>query len=681
MSRHDDFGELRQRYDIKETIGSGGFGKVKRAIHLPTGETVAIKIMDKNKLGDDLPRVQTEMKALKSLHHPSICRLYELLETQRKIFLVLEYCSGGELFDYIVDKDKLDEREARQFFREICGAVAYMHSKGFAHRDLKPENILIDEDHRIKLIDFGLCAQPDNGLNSALATCCGSPAYAAPELVSGRKYMGPEADVWSLGVLLYALLNGFLPFDDDNLTILYRKIKQGKYETPEWLSQDSVFLMAQLLQVDPKKRITMTRLLRHRWITRGGLAPVELASKYDQMKIDGDLVNELAIQIGMKCELVKSELVDMKYDALTATYLLLIMRKQQGRSGRLLNARPLKEFIRRRQRGSGSSSDDDDKENNLGQIPQTPEYRGRTRRPVSYQQPLTPSRGNKEANIARMQLLKDSDGVFSSSDSLDTDEVLGGVAHFNTPMQPSAQDNEEFAIKSRKPRGASTDSAPSTNSINRRAHVTRRNTPVVNRPSRSQTPPISKMEPVQYRAPVVTSKPVPIIAKNALPNPFSPERRTRSYDSNLDQLENVEPLTPTKKRNGIYGSFERGLDKVRLMLTPKKDREKSKEPRKVKAASNVSRVTRKDPKIVLETVHQVIQKMGIPNRVRGWIIRCQTRNNRGECQMDFEFEICRLGGRAAQAEACCTGVRRKRIKGDAMIYKKMAEDILSKVLV
>ena len=107
--------------------------------------------MDKNKLGDDLPRVQTEMKALKSLHHPSICRLYELLETQRKIFLVLEYCSGGELFDYIVDKDKLDEREARQFFREICGAVAYMHSKGFAHRDLKPENILIDEG---KLVIF-----------------------------------------------------------------------------------------------------------------------------------------------------------------------------------------------------------------------------------------------------------------------------------------------------------------------------------------------------------------------------------------------------------------------------------------------------------------------------------------------------------------------------------------------
>jgi len=319
-SQNDDLYELRQRYDIKETIGSGGFGKVKRAIHLPTGETVAIKIMDKNKLGDDLPRVQTEMKALRALHHPSICRLYEQLETTRKIFLVLEYCSGGELFDYIVDKDKLDEQEARQFFREICGAVAYMHSKGFAHRDLKPENILIDEDHKIKLIDFGLCAQPNDGLQSALATCCGSPAYAAPELVSGRKYMGPEADVWSLGVLLYALLNGFLPFDDDNLTILYRKIKSGKYEVPDWLSQDSEFLLAQLLQTDPKKRITMIRLLKHRWLMRGGLAQVDHTSKYENMTLDDEIVNELSIQLNLKKNDLAITLNEWKYDALTGKF-------------------------------------------------------------------------------------------------------------------------------------------------------------------------------------------------------------------------------------------------------------------------------------------------------------------------------------------------------------------------
>ncbi|CAG5105741.1 Oidioi.mRNA.OKI2018_I69.chr1.g2411.t1.cds [Oikopleura dioica] len=248
----DDWFEIKKRYLVKETIGSGGFGKVKRALHIATTETVAIKVMDKAKLGADLPRVKTEIKALRSLQHPHICRLYEEIETENKIFLVLEYCSGGELFDYIVEKDRLNEDEARQFFREICAAVAYMHSKGFAHRDLKPENILIDEDHRIKLIDFGLCANPDAGIDSALATCCGSPAYAAPELVSGRKYIGPEADVWSLGVLLYALLNGFLPFDDDNMPTLYKKIKSGKYDVPEWLSSDSTFLLAALLQVDPK---------------------------------------------------------------------------------------------------------------------------------------------------------------------------------------------------------------------------------------------------------------------------------------------------------------------------------------------------------------------------------------------------------------------------------------------
>ena len=172
-------------------------------------------------------------------------------------------------------------------------------------------------DHKIKLIDFGLCAQPNDGLQSALATCCGSPAYAAPELVSGRKYMGPEADVWSLGVLLYALLNGFLPFDDDNLTILYRKIKSGKYEVPDWLSQDSEFLLAQLLQTDPKKRITMIRLLKHRWLMRGGLAQVDHTSKYENLSLDDEIVNELSIQLNLKKNDLAATLNEWKYDALT----------------------------------------------------------------------------------------------------------------------------------------------------------------------------------------------------------------------------------------------------------------------------------------------------------------------------------------------------------------------------
>ena len=171
------------------------------------------------------------------------------METDSKIFMVLEYCPGGELFDYIVDRERLNEEESRAFFRQIVAAVAYIHESGYAHRDLKPENILIDEDQQLKLIDFGLCANPKGGIGSILETCCGSPAYAAPELVSGRNYLGSEADIWSMGVLLYALLCGFLPFDDENISALYRKIQSGIYERPSWLSLGSLELIHQVLQI------------------------------------------------------------------------------------------------------------------------------------------------------------------------------------------------------------------------------------------------------------------------------------------------------------------------------------------------------------------------------------------------------------------------------------------------
>ncbi|CAL8289159.1 unnamed protein product [Arctogadus glacialis] len=184
--------ELYRHYEVYETIGSGGFAKVKLGRHLLTGEKVAIKIMNKKELGEDLPRVQVEIEAMKNLSHQHVCRLYQVIETTSKIFIVLEYCPGGELFDYIIAKDRLSEEETRVFFRQIVSALAYVHSQGYAHRDLKPENLLIDADHNLKLIDFGLCAKPKGGLGYELMTCCGSPAYAAPELIQGKTYIGSE---------------------------------------------------------------------------------------------------------------------------------------------------------------------------------------------------------------------------------------------------------------------------------------------------------------------------------------------------------------------------------------------------------------------------------------------------------------------------------------------------------
>ncbi|NXI57709.1 MELK kinase, partial [Chloroceryle aenea] len=203
-----DYDEVLKYYELRETIGRGGFGKVKLAQHHLTGEKVAIKMLDKVCLGNELPRVKLEIDALKNLSHQHICRIYHVIETTKKIFMVLEYCSGGELFDYIISKERLSEEEARVFFRQIVSAIAYVHSQGYAHRDIKPENLLIDGDNKLKLIDFGLCAKPKGGLDYHLHTCCGSPSYAAPELIQGKAYIGSEADIWSMGVLLYALLCG-----------------------------------------------------------------------------------------------------------------------------------------------------------------------------------------------------------------------------------------------------------------------------------------------------------------------------------------------------------------------------------------------------------------------------------------------------------------------------------------
>ena len=227
-----------------------------------------------------MPRVKVEIDAMKDLRHQHICQLMQVIETEEKIFMVLEYCPGGELFDYIVAKDRLSESEARFFFRQIIAALAYIHSKGYAHRDLKPENLLLDDNQCLKLIDFGLCAKPKGGMENLLRTCCGSPAYAAPELICGKSYLGAEADLWSMGVLLYALLCGYLPFDDDNINLLYKKIQQGKYDLPAWLTQDSTQLLADLLQVDPKKRITMQQLVYHPWVLKGYSSCVDWQTRY-----------------------------------------------------------------------------------------------------------------------------------------------------------------------------------------------------------------------------------------------------------------------------------------------------------------------------------------------------------------------------------------------------------------
>ncbi|KFG62839.1 putative histone kinase SNF1, partial [Toxoplasma gondii RUB] len=254
-----------EQYTLGATIGEGTFGKVKLGIHVATQEQVAIKILEKSRIKEteDVERVLREIQILKTIRHPHIVRLLEIIETQQHLCLIMEYASGGELYDYIVEHQCVKEMEACKFFRQILSGVEEMHVQKICHRDLKPENILLDADQNIKIVDFGL--SNTYTCRSNLKTACGSPSYAAPEMVEGKAYDPLAVDIWSCGVILYALIAGYLPFEDDSTEGLYRKIVKGEFECPEWISKDAEDLLRGLLEKDPKKRLTPERIKRHPW--------------------------------------------------------------------------------------------------------------------------------------------------------------------------------------------------------------------------------------------------------------------------------------------------------------------------------------------------------------------------------------------------------------------------------
>eukprot|EP00347_Sterkiella_histriomuscorum_P017842 403347765 len=234
--------------------------------HALTGHKVAIKIMNKKKIKQQnvFEKVKREIKVLRQFNHPHIIKHFEFIDTASDIFMVIEHASGGELFDYISKKDRLSEDEARHFFRQLYSSMWYVHKHKIAHRDLKPENLLLDQEQRnIKLIDFGLSNLMKD--SHSLKTACGSPNYAAPEVVSGRSYGGVEADIWSMGVILFAMVCGSLPFDDDSVTKLFTLIKESKYQMPNFISEEAQDLIMRMLQPNPIKRLNMKEIREHEW--------------------------------------------------------------------------------------------------------------------------------------------------------------------------------------------------------------------------------------------------------------------------------------------------------------------------------------------------------------------------------------------------------------------------------
>ncbi|XP_031428111.1 serine/threonine-protein kinase MARK2 isoform X8 [Clupea harengus] len=309
-------------YRLFKTIGKGNFAKVKLARHTLTGKEVAVKIIDKTQLNSSsLQKLFREVRIMKQLNHPNIVKLFEVIETEKTLYLIMEYASGGEVFDFLVAHGRMKEKEARVKFRQIISAVQYCHQKCIVHRDLKAENLLLDADMNIKIADFGFSNKFTMG--SKLDTFCGSPPYAAPELFQGKKYDGPEVDVWSLGVILYTLVSGSLPFDGQNLKELRERVLRGKYRIPFYMSTDCESLLKKFLILNPTKRGSLEQIMRDRWMNVGHDEEELKPFLEPQPDYKDPRRTEMMIKMGFASEVIQDSLINQKYNDVMATYLLL----------------------------------------------------------------------------------------------------------------------------------------------------------------------------------------------------------------------------------------------------------------------------------------------------------------------------------------------------------------------
>ena len=337
-------------YILGETIGEGAFAKVKLATHIFTGEKVAIKILDKQVLEadaqnqniqndssflNDMQRIKKEIKILKELRHKNIIQLYEIMESENKLYIVMEYCEGKELFDYIVKRKHLTEKEACRFFQQIINGVEYLHLNNITHRDLKPENLLLTNKKRIKISDFGLSTKTSS-YYQFLTTPCGTPSYAPPEMLRGDEYSGIYSDIWSCGIILYTMLVGNLPCAESKEYLIYECIIKHNYEYPSYLSDAVKDLLEKILKVNPQERIGFEQIKKHPWfnIINPRLRPGIILDVH-KIPIDDNILNVVK-NYDYKIEDVKYSVENSLYDDKTTIYYLIL--KQFIKEGKNSNS-------------------------------------------------------------------------------------------------------------------------------------------------------------------------------------------------------------------------------------------------------------------------------------------------------------------------------------------------------
>ncbi|XP_073205844.1 MAP/microtubule affinity-regulating kinase 3 isoform X6 [Lepidochelys kempii] len=698
-------------YRLLKTIGKGNFAKVKLARHILTGREVAIKIIDKTQLNPtSLQKLFREVRIMKILNHPNIVKLFEVIETEKTLYLIMEYASGGEVFDYLVAHGRMKEKEARAKFRQIVSAVQYCHQKHIVHRDLKAENLLLDADMNIKIADFGFSNEFTVG--NKLDTFCGSPPYAAPELFQGKKYDGPEVDVWSLGVILYTLVSGSLPFDGQNLKELRERVLRGKYRIPFYMSTDCENLLKRFLVLNPTKRGTLEQIMKDRWINAGHEDDELKPFVEPELDISDQKRIDIMVGMGYSQEEIQESLSKMKYDEITATYLLL------GRKSSELDASD-----------SSSSSNlslakvrpSSDLNNSTGQSPHHKVQRSisSSQKQRRYSDHAGPSIPPVVAYPKRSQTsTTDSD---LKEDGIQTRKSSSSAAGGRgiapaSPMLGNANNPNKADIPERKKSSAVPSLLSRSWKIDRQVgHIstlflckdrgknntapgamTRRNTYVCS--ERTTADRHSVIQNGKENS-TVSDQRTPVASTHSISSATTPdrirfprgtasrstfhgqlrERRTATYNgppASPSLSHEATPLSQTRSRGStnLFSKLTSKLTRSRNVAVDQKDENKEAKPRSLRFTWSMKTTSSMDPNDMMREIRKVLDANNCDYEQRErFLLFCVHGEGHAENLVQWEMEVCKL------PRLSLNGVRFKRISGTSIAFKNIASKIANEL--